>query len=69
MTSKHRRIINICLIILAISMAIMAINEVINIFNNGWGSFNMVSIAPFSGIAVVMIVILASSKKMSNKDK
>ncbi|MCL2718940.1 MAG: hypothetical protein FWE14_09210 [Lachnospiraceae bacterium] len=63
MTPKQEKIVKICFIILAISMAVMAISSVIQIVNEGWESLNMITVIPFIGIIVSMIVIFASGKK------
>lgn len=67
MTPKQRKTITVCLIILAISMAVMAISTIINLINNGWEAFNMVSFVPFIGMTLAMIVILESGKKENEK--
>ncbi|MDR3013072.1 MAG: hypothetical protein LBU70_07665 [Chitinispirillales bacterium] len=67
MTTKQRKLVKICSIILAISLAVMVVSTVIQIINSGWESFNMVNIVPFLGVAVVMIAILASDKKKDDK--
>jgi hypothetical protein len=63
MTPKQEKIVKICFIVLAISMAVMAISSVIQIVNEGWDSFNVITIVPFIGIVVSMIVVFASGKK------
>jgi len=68
MTPKQRKRMKICLIILAVSMAVMAISTVIQIVHNGWGTSSAINIVPFSGAAVVMIVMLGKDKKKDGEE-
>ena len=67
LTPKRRRIILVCLIILAISMAVLAVSTIIQIIHNGWETVSVVNFVPFMGMASVMIAVLASDKKRGDK--
>ena len=67
MTSKQRKVVKTCLIILTISMAVMAISTIINVIHNGWEAFSVVNIVPFIGMAGVMVSILTSDKNEDDK--
>ena len=63
MTPKRRRMIKICLAILAVSMAVMAISTFVQISHNGWESVNLITIVPFIGMGAVMIALIKRDDK------
>jgi len=67
MTPNQRKIIKICFVILAVSMAVMAVSTVINIVNNGWEVFSIINVVPFIGVFVAMIAIFIGNKDKSDK--
>ncbi len=67
MTPRERNTVRICLVILAISIALMVVNMVIEIISNGWKLVSTMNIVPFLGIAFVMLVILKANKKKDDK--
>ena len=69
MTSKGRIIIKICAVVLALSIAVMAVSMVIQIIHFGWEEFNAVNIIPLLGMAVAMVVMLLSGRKKDGKKR
>ena len=63
MTPKRKKMIKICLVILAVSMAVMAISTFVQISHNGWTSTNTITIVPFMGMGAVMIALLKRDDK------
>ena len=63
MVQKQQKLVKLCLILLSVSMAVMAISTVVQIIHNGWGSVHAVNIVPFCGMAVVLITLLSNDKK------
>ena len=69
MTTKQRKLVRICLIILALSMLTMAISTFIQIQHNGWESVNTINTVPFGGMVVVLIIMLKRDDKEKAKEK
>jgi uncharacterized membrane protein len=67
MVPKQRKIVKLCLVILAISMIVMAVSTVVQIINSGWETFKIINIFPFVGLATAMIAILAGDKEVDDK--
>jgi surface polysaccharide O-acyltransferase-like enzyme len=63
MSPRQRKLMTVCLVILVVSMAIMAVNTIIDISRNGRETFDAINIFPFISMAVVLIIILANNKK------
>jgi len=59
--------ITACLVILAISMAVMAVSSVMNILRTGWSNYYAVNLIPFLGMATVVIAILSYDNKADGK--
>jgi vancomycin permeability regulator SanA len=67
MTPKRRKILIVCLIVLAVSMAVMAVSTVIQVIHNGWEAFSVINTVPFFGMAIVLIIFLQNDKKKDDK--
>ena len=67
MTPKRRKIVIICLIIFAVSLATVAVSTVIQIIHNGWDNLSFINYVPFIGITAAMISVLVNLK--NDKDK
>ena len=63
MTSRQRRVLKICFVTLAISMTVMTVSSVIQLVNNGWDSFSMITVVPFIGMIVSFVILIAIDKK------
>ena len=57
MTPKQRTVLQICLIILVISLVVMTVHSIIS-----HGGIESSSIVPFLGILVVMVIIIRNNK-------
>jgi|GEM_PF-2278516 len=68
MTTKQRRLVRICLIILALSMLTMAISTFVQIHHNGWESVNAINTVPSGGMMVVLIIMLKRDDKEKAKE-
>ncbi|MCL2486724.1 MAG: hypothetical protein FWE86_03900 [Oscillospiraceae bacterium] len=70
MTQKQRKTIKVCLIIVAISMAVVTASTIISIIYGGWGALSIVNIVLLISGALVLVgssAVLASNKKKNNK--
>ena len=67
MTPKQRKTVKVSLIILAISMAVMAVSTIISIIHSGWATTSIINFVPFIGILCAMIAIYGSDKKKNDK--
>ena len=70
MTQKQRKTIKVCLIIVAISMAVVTASTIISIIYGGWGALSIVNIVLLISGALVLVgssAVLASNKKKDNK--
>ena len=65
MTSKQRKIIKLCLVILAVSVVVMAISTFVQVIQHGWQATDIdtFTFAPMGAVAIMLAVILKNEKK------
>jgi len=70
MNQTQKKIIHICLIIMAISLVLIAVGLIIAIATYGWAPVEVFLILPFIGVGAAIVVLFTGDKKdKGGKDK
>ena len=69
MTEKNKKVVMVCMVIIAICFVVMVISTIVKIVQDGWGSMSLINFAPYIGSLCAIIAIFLSGKKKEKKNE